>query len=69
MAYSYSTRILLGGTTSIGLLIMAGCAGSPERIAQLDESIAVMTGALGILNNAKDIPDYPALSRAAAIAL
>lgn len=65
MAYSYSTRILLGGTTSIGLLIMAGCAGSPERIAQLDESIAVMTGALGILNNAKDIAN--AGNKAAAV--
>ena len=55
MACWQSTRRLYVTAVSVSLIIAAGCGYNPERVAQIDESIAVVTGALGILNSAKDI--------------
>lgn len=68
MAYWQSTRRLFAAAVSAGLIIAAGCGYNPERVSQIDEGIAVVTGALGILNSAKDIANAgkPAEKAAAA---
>ncbi len=55
MACWQSTQRFFIVSVSSGLIVAAGCGYNPERVAQIDESIAVVTGALGILNSAKDI--------------